>query len=420
MITFRWAGASDTGQVRRANQDRWHATNGLFVVADGMGGHQGGEVASAVAIETMREQVLDADGTATTERLLDGVQAANRAVIARSHTSLDLRGMGTTLCAVAAIEGPDTDEQWLAVANVGDSRVYLWADDELRQVTRDHSLVEDMVRDGRITEEEAAVHPQRNILTRALGVTGEIDVDYWELPARGGDRLLLCSDGLFNEVSVDQIASVLRRLDDPGEVAEELVRLANAGGGRDNITVVVADVEAGPTTDDQRTIGALQVRPGRTDRAGFTSARDGDTAEHAVIDRAGIPARLLAPAIDDDDIDPGRSRTPIRTLGWLLSIVLVITVVVVAVGLYSRSSYFVGVNDDSVVVFQGRPGGVLWFDPTVELVTDLDVADLTPLLLEEVEGNPDYASVEGALDYVDGLTDRLAEASTESESEPDE
>ncbi len=420
MITFRWAGASDTGQVRSANQDRWHATNGLFVVADGMGGHQGGEVASAVAIETMREEVLDADGRTTTERLLDGVQAANRAVITRSHTSLDLRGMGTTLSAVAAIDGPDADEQWLAVANVGDSRVYLWAGDELRQITRDHSLVEDLVRDGRLTEEEAAVHPQRNILTRALGVSGEIDVDYWELPARDGDRLLLCSDGLFNEVSIDQIASVLRRLGDPVEVAEELVRLANVGGGRDNITVVVADVIEGPTADDQRIIGAPQVRQGRSDLAGFTSARDGDTAEHAVLDAAGIPARLLASAteIDDDDIDPGRSRTPIRTLGWLVSLAVVITVVIVAVGLYSRSSYFVGVDDDSVVIFQGRPGGVLWFDPTVELVTEVDVGDLTPLLLEEVQGNPDYASVEGALEYVDGLAGRLAEAAVEPE--PDE
>lgn len=420
MTTFRWAGTSHQGQVRSNNQDSWHAADGVFIVADGMGGHRGGEVASAIAIDAVRGAVTgDAD---TTSGLLAGIHAANDAILAEGDRRPELRGMGTTVCAVAAVDPPDgRDGLWLAVANVGDSRVYLWAGGELRQITQDHSLVEDMVRQGRLSSDEALAHPQRNILTRALGVADDVEIDYWEMPGRAGDRYVLCSDGLFNEVDEHGIAAVLRRLAEPSDIAQELVRLANVGGGRDNITVVVADVvdAAGSPTvaTDERTIGDPRVHV-----AGLASASGPDTRP---VDEV---APFAAPGLDDDpvgdldddiDDDPTRARGLFGVLAWATAAVVVILVAMVAVGLYARSSYFVDVADDRVAIFQGRPGGVLWFDPTLEELTDIEAGDLTPQLLEEVGHNPDYASLDGARDYVAGLAERIPGSSSDPEPDDD-
>ena len=186
----------------------------------------------------------------TLEQLLGRVHEANAAIIERASGDVELAGMGTTVCAVALLCDPgETEPSRLGIVNVGDSRVYRFADGELVQVTEDHSLVETLVREGRITPEEARNHPQRNILTRALGIGHDLQVDYWELPIHLDDLYLLCSDGLFNEVTDDQIAATMRRLADPGEVVDELVRMANEGGSRDNVSVVVARVGVG---DDEQ------------------------------------------------------------------------------------------------------------------------------------------------------------------------
>jgi serine/threonine protein phosphatase PrpC len=236
MTRFRWGLASDVGRVRSVNQDNALALEGLFAVADGMGGHRGGEVASEVAVRALRERAP----LVTSVDLLEAIHLANDSILDQSIEDPTLRGMGTTLCVLALVD-VDGDER-LAIANIGDSRVYLFASGELEQMTDDHSLVAALVREGRLTPEEAEEHPQRNILTRALGIDHQVSVDAWEVPPFVGDRWVLCSDGLFNEVSVDQIAAVLRRLDDPSEAASELVRLANEAGGRDNITVLVVDI----------------------------------------------------------------------------------------------------------------------------------------------------------------------------------
>jgi protein phosphatase len=242
-VRFRWGAVSDVGRVREINQDAVHAEDGLFIVADGMGGHRGGEVASAVAIESMTN---GGDAPTTLDQLLGRVHEANAAIIERASGDVELAGMGTTVCAVALLRDPgETEPSRLGIVNVGDSRVYRFADDQLVQVTEDHSLVETLVREGRITAEEARNHPQRNILTRALGIGHDLQVDYWELPIHLGDLYLLCSDGLFNEVSDDQIAATLRRLAEPAQVVDELVRMANEGGSRDNVSVVVAGVDFG-------------------------------------------------------------------------------------------------------------------------------------------------------------------------------
>ncbi|MDQ3980400.1 MAG: Stp1/IreP family PP2C-type Ser/Thr phosphatase, partial [Actinomycetota bacterium] len=236
MTVLRGAAATDVGRVRQVNEDRYLVANDLFAVADGVGGHQAGEVAAQASVETLEK--------AFTERTVDGLieafHKANETVWRLAQDKSERRGMGTTLTAVALVE-QDGEEQ-LAIANVGDSRAYLFQRGELIQVTEDHSLVEELVREGQLTAAEAQIHPQRSIITRALGMEPEVEVDSWTLIPFTGDRLVLCSDGLTNEVTTDRIASTLRQLSDPQDVARDLVRQARAHGGNDNITVVVVDV----------------------------------------------------------------------------------------------------------------------------------------------------------------------------------
>lgn len=294
-VGFRWGALTDVGRVREINQDAVHAEAGLFIVADGMGGHRGGEVASAVAIASMTD---GGQAPITLDQLLARVHGANAAILERAAGDAALAGMGTTVCAVAALADPgEAEPNRLGIVNVGDSRVYRFADDQLVQVTEDHSLVETLLREGRISADEARTHPHRNILTRALGIGSDLEVDYWELPIHLGDRYLLCSDGLFNEVGDDQIAAVLRRLADPAQVADELVRLANDSGSRDNVSVVVAAVDTGP---DESAPPIPEPRGSAPATAEFPAV-DPQVA-FAVDDPVGDPA--ADPAADDPPADP--------------------------------------------------------------------------------------------------------------------
>jgi protein phosphatase len=222
--------ATDIGRVRERNEDSVLVDPPLFVVADGMGGHRGGQVASQVALETMEELAAEDRGS-----LAEHVRRANRAVWDRSVEDERLAGMGTTLTA-ARIEGASA-----LIAHVGDSRAYLLRDDMLRQITTDHTLVDRMVKSGEITEAEADVHPHKNVLTRALGTDEQVDVDEDSLALQDGDRLLLCSDGLTGMVTEDQIKAILEHTDRPQQAADRLVKAANRAGGIDNISVVVLD-----------------------------------------------------------------------------------------------------------------------------------------------------------------------------------
>ena len=225
---LRWGGASDIGRVRSNNQDHFLAREeaGIWVVADGMGGHRGGEIASRIACDTVdRSYTLH-----TIDGLVQAVESANAAVFHTGSGDPDLAGMGTTIVAIALVDDGRGDSV-LAIANVGDSRAYRLSGTDLEQLTNDHSLVADLVREGSLSPEEAAVHPQRNILTRVLGVYDDVPVDVVTVVPHNGDRFVLCSDGLFNEVPEPAISSVLRRLADPADAANELVRLANEGGG---------------------------------------------------------------------------------------------------------------------------------------------------------------------------------------------
>lgn len=224
------------------------ANGSLFVVADGMGGHRGGEVASGIAAG----HFIATESIASVAELHDAVVAANNLIRAKGDADADLSNMGTTVVAMGVLPVGDDDKALrFAAANVGDSRLYLYEADELSQVSIDHSLVGELTRAGQITEEEAARHPQRNVVTRALGAESDVSVDTWELRARLGQRYLLCSDGLVNEVSDAEIRQILSSVEDPAAAAKQLVDMANASGGRDNITVLILDiVDAARLTSD--------------------------------------------------------------------------------------------------------------------------------------------------------------------------
>lgn len=411
-MTLRLAAgmATHIGRVRAVNQDAAATDERVVVVADGMGGHNGGEVASRIAVDTF----LAAQAEPSIASVVAAVDLANDAILERAEEEPGLVGMGTTLCALAVVS---TDEgERLCVANVGDSRVYVLADGALEQISEDHSLVAGLVRQGRLRAEDAERHPQRNILTRALGVEPQVLVDAWEVVPVAGDRFLLCSDGLFNEVPDDRIAAVLRRLADPQEAAEELVRLANEGGGRDNVTVVVADL----VTDATRTLEPGSTRlarslPAVVDVAGFTAAAPVDeewpTVEPPTADAASPPPGGRR---------HGRARRSLRvsrpTWRSLLFVVLVAGVAGVAAATFvafSSSGTFVGADRGEVVIFDGRPDGFLWLEPSVTERSGLDVAELAPEDRAAVEAGVEQDSLGAAQTYVEELRLRAqAEAST--------
>ncbi len=274
---FDAAQLTHVGQLRQVNQDASLIDMGVFAVADGMGGHAAGDIAAALAVEELGKVIR----MAGVDDLVGAVKDANKAITRRAASDIELQGMGTTIVAMASfIEG---DAQHLALVNVGDSRGYRFRDGELEQLTDDHSLVADLVRDGMLRPDQAEQHPQRNVITRALGIDVNVQVDSWVHTPVAGDRFLLCSDGLFNEVDEPTIAKVLAQQPWPEEAVEILVDMANDAGGRDNITVLIIDV-VDPDNDDRAD------RADRAERAeAAAEAADAEAGpEHA--DRAEVSA----------------------------------------------------------------------------------------------------------------------------------
>ena len=249
LVVGRSAGLTDTGRKRRQNEDALVCDPPLFAIADGMGGAQAGEVASrlaAAAIEEGAAAIQGEEGVATV------VRAANARIFERAVHDPAVAGMGTTATVAVVDERAGT----VTIAHVGDSRAYLYRDGELEQLTTDHSLVGELVRSGRLTEDEAAVHPHRSVITRALGTDAEVEVDTLTLEAAVGDLVLLCSDGLSAMVRDDEIAQVLRSAEGvPRAAAEALVSAANAAGGEDNVTVVLFELVSEALPPPEATIG---------------------------------------------------------------------------------------------------------------------------------------------------------------------
>lgn len=395
MTVIRSGSATDVGRVRAVNEDHALQSSTLFAVADGMGGHAGGEVASHTAIDTL-EREFNRDPTPG--GLAEAVQSANASVWEQSRNDPDLRGMGTTLTAAALVATDDGDR--LVLANVGDSRIYRFRDGTLTQVTRDHSVAEELVDRGELSEEEAAIHPHRHILTRALGVSPDVEVDVWQLVPQAGERYLLCSDGLTNEVSTQRIIDILSSMPDPEQAAQTLVRIANDSGGNDNITAVIVDV----LVDD----GLAPGTDGATPSVLAATALSGQqpppprpaTPGDSLLGRAGAAETSHRQGSRVADL----VRRPSRRL-TLRVVLFVIVLAGLAVGAWSLvhwyvdSSYFVKLNQGQVVIYQGRQGDFLGMKPHIVQKTGIP-ANRTGSFLSEVENGVEESSLRQARHFV--------------------
>ena len=411
MTRLRAGAATDTGRVRQNNEDNLLVSERLFAVADGMGGHSAGEVASQVAIDALRTAF---NGDPTLDGLVGAVVRANQAVVVKAGEDPEYNGMGTTLTAVALVPGADGEE--LVVVNVGDSRTYLLRQGELNQLTDDDSLVGQLVRDGRLHPDDARRHPQRNIITKALGLEGSVDVDPLQLIPVAGERLLLCSDGLSDEVHEDEIASILRQNSDPQNAARALVELANERGGGDNVTVVVIDV----VDDDNRAESASTMLAGlpqedRSSRMMSLEARNAQLRELAHDDGGRRPTDVgedWAPAAPDDDLEEMRRPITGRVIVFVLVLLLILGGAFAAVAFTARGTYYVGLDDERVTIFKGKPGGLLWFRPTVEEATDLTADDVRASRLDDLRDGKEQPTLSAAREYVKNLRDERTPTTT--------
>jgi protein phosphatase len=311
--------ATHMGQIRDGNEDNFVAIEGLYFVADGMGGHSAGEVASEIAVRILQEVYTDPKVRVSSPGLLaDAISTANTAIFMEAMHDSSKTGMGTTLTGLAVTNGPDNQ---IVVANVGDSRTYLWRHGELRQVTKDHSHVQTLVDRGAITRAEARVHFQRNIVLRAMGIESWVDIDTFPMTVEDGDRYIMCSDGLVDEADDDEIETEIRLSVSVQDLADRLVDLANRNGGRDNITVVVVDFAVVENEEVVASEPELQVI---ADDFDATSTAATITEEIAVI----------TPAIEIDDIAPLRPSgwfTVATYAMWLASAAITATVIISAI-----------------------------------------------------------------------------------------
>ena len=348
---------TDVGCVREQNEDSLVVQPPLFVVADGMGGHAAGEVASEICVKTISECAPD---RVDAEELGEAVEQANRDIINAALEGEGREGMGTT-CTAAMLEA-----NRLVIAQVGDSRAYLLHGGKLTQLTRDHSLMANMIEAGQITPEEARLHPSRSVITRALGNDPTMTPDLYEINVEDGDRLLLCSDGLTAMVEDSQIESIMNRVADPQRCATHLVNEAIAVGGLDNVTVIVADAE-----------GARTVK---------------------------------------------RRRTALRTRVTIVFVLLLLVAIIAGAAwggyTYLHNTAYLAKNDAGMVaVYRGVPGDVLGFTYS-ELVenTDVPVADLSPSAAMRISEGMRVSSVDEAMALVDSYREELAQAKASSSS----
>ena len=355
-LVARHGALTDIGLHRKTNEDAFVVRPPLYAVCDGMGGANAGEVASGLAAETLAAEV--AAGTP----LHAAAEAANAAVFRRANDNLEQTGMGTTLTAFV-IEGATA-----RFAHIGDSRAYLLRDGGLRQVSDDHSLVGEMVRDGRLTEEEAAVHPHRSILSRALGTEPQARIDEFTEDLLPGDVLLLCSDGLSGPVSADAIRMALTR-SDPQAAAERLILEARRQGGPDNITAVVVRVDEGPHgVEEEETTLVQPADPAAGEDTGelpFVVAGEAPAEDEPAGDAADALAALRAEQSDGGGgpADPvataaRRRKRSVRRLGVVAGVLALLAVALAAGAFFLSTVFFIGVDDGTLAVYSGVPATV--------------------------------------------------------------
>jgi PPM family protein phosphatase len=363
------AGRTDVGRQRSANEDSLVVEPPLFAVADGMGGAKAGEVASALAVEAV--EGATESGEPAEAQLANIVRQANRRIYDLAVADESRRGMGTTLT-LAKVHGDE-----VSLAHVGDSRAYRLRDGQLEQLTRDHSLVAELERSGQITPEAAEHHPQRSIITRALGPEPDVEVDTYTLAGREGDVFLICSDGLTSMIADDEVGSILRSAGSLDEAADELIRAANQSGGKDNITVILfrlgegegegegepaePDAQSRPAPADEDTIvGGISAADVAAAAPGAHAPPAADEPLTALGDAPADATIVRPPAPETAPAAPSRATPRRRRRGRRMAGAAVALLLVAAVigGLYvlSRQVYFIGTNDAGLVtVYKGLP-----------------------------------------------------------------
>jgi PPM family protein phosphatase len=407
----RAVAVSHVGKVRANNQDSGYAGNDLFVVADGMGGHAGGDVASAIAVNRIAEADRPYERATDAEFALQSALIAANSLLAETvFEHPELTGMGTTVSALIRVGNQ------VALAHIGDSRIYLYRDGELTQVSTDHTFVQRLVDSGRITEEEAMVHPRRSVLMRVLGdVDAAPEIDTWILDTKVGDRWLICSDGLSGVVKNDELAAALASRDSPKAVADRLLRQSLDAGAPDNVTVVILDIAEGAGSHSA-------ADPVIVGSAAAPLAFDGDAARTRTSRMPTLRLHPVRPATGpthfepqsedylDELIEEDQRRARRRRITWLVAIVLVVVAIVFAVIFgyqWTQSRYYVGASPSgNVSIYQGVQQGL----GPIALSHIYDefptkVSSLTPYNKQLVEGTINATSLDEAKRIVEQLTD---------------
>jgi PPM family protein phosphatase len=398
-LQLKYVAHSEIGLIRKNNQDSGYASPHLVVVADGMGGAAAGDLASAVAIDTIRKIDGPTAGEQMLEVLASAIHQANDKIADLIESDFSLEGMGTT------VTGAMFDGTQLGLAHIGDSRAYLLRDGHLERLTHDHTWVQSLVDDGKITESEAALHPHRSLLLKVLNGQPTNDPDLMMVPVVPGDRLMFCSDGVCGLIDDDVIEAALQ-LPDLNDAAERLVGETLHEGGIDNITVIVADVVESGSGNDIIVLGAASEHPypaGGVPRG--QHAEDDDIDDTLMTKLADFEA---PPADDEERYSPqaphkGRFRKPL--IGLLALVLVAVAGLGIAYG-WTRTQYFVGADQDKVAIFQGLSDSLPGLSLSrVYEVQQLTVNELPPFYQDQVKANIDVSSLDSARATVAELTD---------------
>ena len=398
-LQLRYVTHSEIGLIRKNNQDSGYASPHLLVVADGMGGAAAGDLASAVAIDTIRKIEGPTAGEDMLDVLVRAIHQANDKIAELVESDLSLEGMGTT------VTGAMFDGTQLGLAHIGDSRAYLFRDGHLERLTHDHTWVQSLVDDGKISETEAAMHPHRSLLLKVLNGQPTNDPDLAMVPVVAGDRLMFCSDGVCGLIDDDVIEAALQ-LPDLNDAAERLVVAALHEGGIDNITVIVADVVESGGTDEVVVLGAASEHPIPTDGVRRGQGVEEDEHDETLVTKL---ADFEPPPIEDEERYKPQAPHQRRLRKPLIGLLALLLIAVAGLGMayvWTRTQYFVGADQNKVAIFQGLSEGLpgLTLSRVYE-VQQLTVSELPPFYQEQVKANIDVPSLDSARETVAELTE---------------
>ncbi|HJV13153.1 MAG TPA: protein phosphatase 2C domain-containing protein [Propionibacteriaceae bacterium] len=390
-LQLRYVAHSEVGLIRKNNQDSGYASPHLLLVADGMGGAAAGDLASAVAIDTIRKIEAPTNGQQMLEVLANAIHDANAKIAELIESDVSLEGMGTT------VTGAMFDGVELGLAHIGDSRAYLFRDGHLDRLTHDHTWVQSLVDDGKISETEAAMHPHRSLLLKVLNGQPTNDPDLIRVPVKAGDRFMFCSDGVCGLIDDDVIDAALQ-IPDLDKAVERLVAESLHEGGIDNITVIVADVVESGGSDEVVVLGAASGDPIRAPgvprrQLAEDSDEDADTAITSLADLEAIPTD------DEQRYDP-RAPHRRRFRKPLIGLLVLVLIAVAGLGMayaWTRTQYFVGADQDKVAIFQGLSENLPGLSLShVYEVQPLTVSELPPFYQEQVRAKIEVPSLDSA------------------------